>query len=47
MAMAGSTVELVVGPSVVHNRAAGRGVDHDGVVCGGDIGLVVVVALAW
>lgn len=45
--MAGLRVELVVGPSVVHDKAVGWGVDHDDVGHGRGAGLVVVAVAAW
>lgn len=45
-ATAGLTVELVVGPRVVHEKAVGREVDHDGMDCARGAGVVVVAAVA-
>lgn len=40
-------MELVVGPSVVHDKVVGRGVDHDDVGRGRGRRAVVVAVVAW
>lgn len=45
-ATAGLTVELVVGPRVVHEEAVGREVDHDGMGRARGAGVVAVAVVA-